>query len=693
MNFSLSLSWILLPFAFASVMAYGLYFFKPGLPPKIRYPLASLRWMTVFFIGLLLLDPSIKKVKQIQDKPEILFFQDNSQSILLGSQKNLLKEGYSNKVKSLIINLSKKYRVHSYSFGSKLSDSLKFNFQENQTDFSSALNLIQDQYQGRNIGSIIIASDGIFNRGEDLSKEILKTNVPIYTIALGDTSAQKDLAVNKVDYNEVVFMGDQFPIKVSLSARNCLGKSVNVMLKQFGKIIQKKEVKVTSLDAHLFVSMEASAHIAGPQLFQIEIEGIPGEITYGNNHKSFLINALKSKQEILLLSAVSNPDISAWRQALEKAKNFSVRVHTYKDQDIGDIKNYTCVIWYQMPFLEFSHLGPEIQKQINLLPSIKIIGKQTLPVNIENLKENLIFSPLNSFQNINIDDFNSNFRGFTINDSLKKIIPNFPPLEGNFQVNLKTSSDNIIAYSVVPNSKILTKQPILFLNEFENKKSIWFLGEGIWKWRASEFEQTGKSNLVDYFLQHLVSLISLQTDPSKFRVILPKSIWNPNEPISLEAELYNSSYELINISPVTLEIKNEKGMVFHFSFSREKNKYQLNLGQLPIGLYHYSAIAKNSIPLEIRNGVFQVEANSQELENTIANYSLLRNISKNTNGQMVMPNQINDLDKLIIENPQIKSRLHETKSIEFWIEIPVILTLIIFLLALEWGIRKWNGSY
>jgi len=61
-------------------------------------------------------------------------------------------------------------------------------------------------------------------------------------------------------------------------------------------------------------------------------------------------------------------------------------------------------------------------------------------------------------------------------------------------------------------------------------------------------------------------------------IFLDKNIFNENEPIVFDGEVYNENYELINESDVSLVIKNEENKEFPFTFNKTASSYTLKAG-------------------------------------------------------------------------------------------------------------------
>ncbi len=151
--------------------------FKPWI-----WVLAVVRFLAVSFLAFLLLSPLIRTSINRVEKPIVVLLQDNSQSVKMKKEDSL---GYVNQINSLVKNLSGKYDVKTYSFGSSVTEGLPFSFSEKTTNMSLALDQIANIYTNQNLGAVILASDGIYNEGSNPAYLNEKLHAPVYTIGPG----------------------------------------------------------------------------------------------------------------------------------------------------------------------------------------------------------------------------------------------------------------------------------------------------------------------------------------------------------------------------------------------------------------------------------------------------------------------------------------------------------------------------
>ena len=107
------------------------------------YVMMTLRFLSVFIIGLFLLSVVIRYTHIKIERPVILLAQDNSESIKLSYTNTSDKDKYISALDSLKDILSEKYEIKTLSFGEKIMDSINFTFDEKETDFSELFSTLE----------------------------------------------------------------------------------------------------------------------------------------------------------------------------------------------------------------------------------------------------------------------------------------------------------------------------------------------------------------------------------------------------------------------------------------------------------------------------------------------------------------------------------------------------------------------
>ena len=193
--------------------------------------MAFFRFLVISIISFLLLSPLLKSINKNTEKPIVIVAQDNSESIIAGYDSAFYFDNYLPKIYELTKNLENEYDVKKIIFGENINYNKNLTFTEKQTDISSLFNEIKTKYLYRNLGALILASDGIYNKGVNPLYSSQGFDFPIYTIALGDTNIRKDLILSKVNFNNIVFYGNDFPVNIIVKAEKCKGSKSKVLLK------------------------------------------------------------------------------------------------------------------------------------------------------------------------------------------------------------------------------------------------------------------------------------------------------------------------------------------------------------------------------------------------------------------------------------------------------------------------------
>jgi hypothetical protein len=164
-----------------------------------------------------------------------------------------------------------------------------------------------------------------------------------------------------------------------------------------------------------------------------------------------------------------------------------------------------------------------------------------------------------------------------------------------------------------------------------------------------------------------------------------------NEPVEIEAEVFNASYELINDPDVSITITDADNKNYPFIFSKTVRAYNLNAGLFPIGEYSYKASVKVGSELYQKSGKFFVEQVNVESSHLVADHSLLFRIASSHDGEMISKDDITKLADKILAREDIRSVSLYQQRMSDLIGNPWLFILILALLSAEWVIRKREG--
>lgn len=646
----------------------------------IRWVMATARFFVAGLLAFFLLSPLMKTMQRELEKPVIIIATDNSESILFNKDSAYYKNQLKNDLQELSNSLNKDFSVQHYSFGDKVKNEFDFSFSEKQTDLSSLFSETETRYNNRNLGAVIIATDGLYNKGANPVYTSSSIQAPVYTIALGDTTIKKDVILKDVRHNSLAFLGNDFPVQVVTSANKLSGSKTMLSISKNGKTIFNQTIDITQNNFINEQIVKLTADLPGTQHYTISLSEVKGEHTINNNKRDIYINVLDARQKILIISTAAHPDIAALKQSIEQIQTYEAT--TVLANELNEpLKKYNLIIAHR---LQQSNTKIFNELEQGNIPTLFIGGN--IPESYTGVK----ISVSNNKTNDAEASLQESFNLFNISDDLKNYAKNFPALQcpfGNY--SLANSAQAMINQRI---GIVNTNNPLIVFNQKEDRKTAFITGEGIWKWRMHDYADNNNHTIFNELIHKTIQYLAVKADKSFFRVS-GKNTFTENQDIEFNAEVYNQSYEPINNVEVNITITNSENKKYQFAFYQSGNAYHLNSGTFAAGNYSYEAQTKVGDKIHKQSGKFIISPVVIESTNTIANHNLLYNLSKKFGGEMIYPNQLNKLSEIILKRDDIKTISYTQKKLTDLIEFEWLFYLLISLLSIEWFLRKRNGAY
>lgn len=653
--------------------------------------LSFLRFAAVSIICFLLLNPYLRSSNTVSEKPIVVIAQDNSASIASGLKDSV---AYKNALSELEKNLAKDFEVRTYIFDDDFTESDAMHFQGKSTNISNAFTELQSIYRNLNVAAIVLGSDGIYNVGSN--PLYVKNNLvaPIYTIAIGDTVPKKDVRITRVQHNNLVYLKDKFTVISDVFAMFCNNTNVNVIMREIvGDSFRNLGEKTIAINNDRFtesLDWELTADAVGVRHYQVLVRSVNGEVTEENNYADFFVEVLDARQKILLLADAPHPDIAALRASIENNKNYDLNVEL-AEKFTGNVGDYTLVILHNLPSAKYPIKQILADADRLQIPLWFITGSST-NIPALNAAQNLVRIEINrSSMNEVTASVNQGFNLFTVEDAFTNVLPKLPPMSAIYGKYAVSPAAQILLFQKV--GTVSTQYPLLLYSAPGSKKTALLLGEHIWKWRMYDYLINKNQDVINDLVNKTVQYLAAKDDKKQFRITVAGQVMHENEEVILDAELYNETYELINTPDVSLTITNADGKSFDFLMDRSGNRYQLNAGFLPPGNYSFEGKTIYNNKTYTDKGAFVITPVRLEVMNTTADHNVLYQLSANTNGEMIYPDQVAELAEKIRASETSKPVLREVIKTQSIINLRWIFFLIFAFIAVEWFIRKYLGTY
>lgn len=656
-------------------------------PRSLRWSLFSLRAVGLFFLFILLLGILYQGISYRTEKPVLLFVVDESSSLKNYKDSTEIQEKLTKLKADFDQRFGEKYQIDAFQIGEKLAALDQIKLKGQQTDLASGLDDLYSRYYNRNIGAVVLVSDGNYNTGVNPLYSTEKFSLTsFYTIGVGDTIQKKDQLIREVMSNEFAFLKSQFPIEVDVEAHK-IGKSGGkVNLYWNNQLIDSKTIRYEN-GTYDFQQVQflVEAKQVGFQRYTVVVENKENEVTYKNNSKTIYIEVLDGRQQVLILSNAPHPDMSALKSVLEKNENTEVKALLWEDWD-KNTQKVDLVVWHE-PGNGFK------SEQLALLDRAKIpvlffIGPNTPNTVMQQLQVGMSMTNTNQTDEVQAR-MNTGFALFEVPGNFTQELNYYPPVVTRYGSIQLSPKNQVLLQQRIGN--IEKKEPILFFGQNDVRKYGVFVGEGIWRWRMNEFVRSKAAPNFDAFFQQVSAYLAVKKQSSALRVTPPRR-FTIAERIKIKAEFYNEALELITKPEVQLEITAKKGKS-RFDFVPTSNFYTADLGNLPAGTYQWKASTKHNGKSYQKSGEFVVEAIALESLDTRADHGVLRQIAQQGNGMFARINQAEKAWKHLENRPDLVDVTFEESTQRDLLDYVWILLLIATLFALEWFLRRWNGAY
>ena len=685
--------WVLFISPLGGLLFAGLLYYKNSdhaeIPKPYRIAAAIFRFLSVTLILFLIFSPLLRTMGKEKENPIIVVVQDNSQSIKYSKDSTFYNGEYKNRLNELSKNLAESYETVFYTAGEKLTQNGAVDFSEKQTDYEQVFKELEAVYAGRNIGAIILAGDGLYNKGIHPVYRVKNLKAPIFSVAMGDSSLRRDAYIRHVNANKLAYLNNKFPVEINIGADKLKGKSSNVKISADGKTLFSQTVSFSDDRFDITIPVMLDADKPGTRKYTVTVDAVDGEYTDQNNSFPFYVEVIDGRRKILLLAEGPHPDLGAIMQALSVNENYEADLQYINDFS-ARIEEYSLAIMYQLPGQ--GNQATEISQRLAKaeISTWYVLGARSNLFAFNQLDAGLKITNSGMKPDESLPSLNTGFGAFTVSDNLQKLLGKVPPLFTPFGNYETKPGAEVIFYRKI--GLTTTQSPMLMFHAEPRRRTAILAGEGIWRWGLEDYEQNQNREQFNELISKIVQYLAVTEDKSRFRVVA-KNIYPETENILIDAELYNESYELINTPEAIISIKNVEGKAFPYSFSRAGKAYRLDVGKIPAGDYTFQASTNFGGKKLEKGGSFTVSQINIESLNTRADFGVMSRLANETDGEFFTANQLDQIPGRIEARDDIRPLTYSSGQLKSLSDFKWFFFVILAFLAGEWFIRKYFGRY
>lgn len=720
MSLSFQTSIVLIIAVAAGAAAFAYYVYRRTVPVVSRrqqWLLIVLRSSALTLTLLSLFEPLLVLTSSSEQLPSVAVLVDRSLSM---SQKD--KGGDRGElVKSLLrresfSRLTEASNLQLQQFAHDLlplhRDSLTMN--GGATDISGAIQSALKNSPSQ-LQSIILITDGNYNAGSNPLYEAERTRIPIFTIGVGDTVEQRDIGVSKLTVNTVGYVESAIPVDAVVRVSGMEQVTATVTLREEGKRIEEKQVTIPSSlrsVAEVPVRFSYLPRAEGMKKISVSVSPQAEEITEKNNTRSAMVKILKNKMQVTVIAGAASPDVAAVLQTLHADQNISAAL--FVQMPNGELMSRTnaplpqsltttdCLLLIGFPTAQSSgsvvHTIVEKAKERSLSVMF-IAGRLIDPQKTKMLEPILpvsVVSPRIDEQSI-LPALIPQHRYHALVHIDAEKFPlfrwdKFPPAYASFQTfSSKPEAQTLLSVKI---QGVTLQNPLLVVRNVAGTKSLAMTGYGINRWKTLAAASPDTRGVFDVWLASMVRWLATRNDDSPFKVEPTKEFFSQGEPIAFTAQLYNENFQPLDNADLPLAIRTLTGeQAATVSLpSIGSGRYEGYAPPLAQGEYVYSAHSLiGGDTVGSTSGRFSVGEQSVEFAETKMNKPMLEQIAEKSGGTYADAAQADSLFASIVSRPDMQPQERITTSEwELW-NLPLFLSLIITLFAVEWFLRKRWG--
>ena len=665
---------LLLSLVIAGGLSYFQYFYKAKNDSKVNLFLAFLRFLIIFGLLVLLINPVMTKNSLEVTKTPLAIVVDNSSSITALKSDKKVAELYQ----KLISNpaLQDKFEIQSYQFDADFNPSEKFDFKGKQTNLDEVAKNLKSINKNLIFPTVII-TDGNQTTGNDYVYRFDPVN-KVYPLVVGDTTTFFDLKINQLNVNKYAFHKNKFPVEVFLQYAGDKSINADFTISQGNTVVAREKVSFSSSKKTAALNLLLPADKVGLQIFRANISSNAKEKNSYNNVKNFAVEVIDQKSTIAIVSSINHPDIGALKRSIET--NAQRKVILVKPNEVDKLNEVSVLVLYQ-PNSAFKPIFDN--KKLAGTNTFIITGNNT-DFNFLNQKQNSLVFKMSGQREDYLNEFQSQFNLFAIENIG---FENFPPLQNLFGTITTNGNVSVLLSSKIRN--VSTNAPLLAFAENQGKRIAFLLGENSWKWRLQSHIDNQSFEKYDVFTDKIIQYLATSAS-KKSLVVTHESFYNSGEAIVINAQYFNKNYEFDEKARLTITVKNaETKQTKNYDLLKGNNSFSANLDGLAAGKYSFTVKELNT------NTVYssRFEILDFDIEKQFVNPDVqkLKQLALQTNGKAFFQDQADDLIQQLLENKEYKSIEKNISTKTPLIDWVWLLILIAALLTTEWFVRKYNG--
>lgn len=593
---------------------------------------------------------------------------------------------------------------------------------------------------------VVLLTDGRDNVGRDIvsaAKSLGRRGAPIYPVILGSVLKPTDISIGDLKFPETAFKDDNPILKATINTSGFEGKQIAVIMEQKGGAPVTKTITPVGNETSVVFPLDAKK--IGRKEYTLRVDVQQGESRPDNNAKSFSMNIVDDKVRVLLVEGEARWEFRFIDNALERDERVDAKRVVFRQPYLGILDRTFFPRTIELPakvddlenspFAEPDLLilgdidGAEMPEKAWQLVErfvsegggtlVMIAGKEHFPFSHRSPTMEALM-PIQDLRALNIDGRSAEAapteRGFRLHLTPEGEREPMFQLEDDVAANKQAWAElpghlwgligeakkgaTVFAYAHEPGQpqtlERQRKSAVIVHQSYGFGQVLWMGIDSTWRWRhrigdryhhrywgqIGRWAATNKAAAGNEFVKFGPERGEIEFgDDAVIRARWSKKFRKmyPNVKAEVEILKYDDKNNTKLHAKVPFKPDESRPLVdIARAVSLPKGRYKLRLLTPGAKLAKGNALETDLI---VRDKV------SLELQDLSSNRPLLAEIAKQSNGRVLLPDEVSQLAKLF-RPPDAEHEVGSEKRLWDW--WPVML-LLFALLTGEWVIRKLNG--
>lgn len=686
----------------------------PPLGAVMRSVLIGLRALAIAALFVSLAQPIISFTTTSSVKKRLALLLDRSGSM---SRPLISPDGVTRLEKadeilegSALSSLKGNLQIDYFSFAESLDVSPKgINLSGRESNPGLALEQIRKLSLPQPYDYLMLLSDGRATIGEEPSDAARKLGIPVYTIAVGDSSRQTDLALDEVLYDEVVYVGRSAEIKGMVSQNGDFPGQVTAQLRNGKSVLGQKNFAPPGSGRTGEFAIDFTPTTPGKLILDLEIASARVEATTQNNRRKFAVRVLKSKLNVLLYSSSLNQEIAYLKRFLTGQSNYDVtlaieapggeRLGTRFPATTEELNRYDVVILIDPNLGRFNDRYDRIRSYLSDRGGgvLLLMGEEYLrsaagsrladlsPLAVAQRGQRAMYGKFHLTPDPRMI-FHPTLKLGETRDDISSAWANQPPFTMALPIDSVCSSGAALGYLEGEFNR--GRGAAMASRRFGPGKLLAVAVSPWWHWAFYPVGVGGDASIYQNFFASTIRWLTISDDSERISFGPEKEVFQSGEAIRFSGRIHDEGFRPLENGSGDLIIFDEKkdsSVIRILPKAGRPGEYQAEAGSLSPGIYTYRAdLSAESVRLGRFEGTFAIDDIDRETAYANVDWNSLAQTAKNTGGVFASYRDLAPIIDAINTERRVVSQKHDIRLWDNWI----VMLIILLSLSVEWFFRK-----